>query len=216
MVDNNTFTNPKIDNYYGLARNSGFLALLFLKPTYEVKSLSLLPYLMALNLLNEPVSKFTNPKMTTIESHLTIQDAAKAMADSNIDSILVFENNKIIGMVTEKDILCDIVAKGLDPSKTTLKEITKSPLITIKKNAPVRDALDLMKKHDIRRLVVIDKRPIGLVTQKMVCGNLRSEQILLPELEIPDKTFCPYCSQDFKSNKLLGEHIERIHIAKFK
>lgn len=167
---------------------------------------------MALDLLNEPVSKFTNPKMTTIASNLTIQDAAKAMTDSKVDSILVFEDSKIIGIVTEKDILHDVVAKGLDPVNTQLKQITKSPIITIKKTSPVREALELMKKHDIRRLLVIDKRPIGLITQKMVCGNLRENQLTLPELEIPDKTFCPYCSRNFKDNKSLCGHIDKVHI----
>ena len=163
-------------------------------------------------MLNEPVSKFTNKKMTTIASNLTIQDAAIAMAESNVDSILVFEKNKIIGMVTDRDILKDIVAKGLDPATITLKEITKGPLIIIKKTAPVKEALEIMKKHDIRRLVVVDKRPIGLVTQKMVCGNLSDKHLVLPELEIPEKTSCPYCRRNFESNKTLGNHINKIHI----
>ena len=167
---------------------------------------------MSLDLLNEPVYKFTNPKMTTIASNLTIQDAAKAMAESHVDSILTFENNKIIGMVTEKDIMHDVVARGLDPTKTTLKEITKSPLITIGKTSSVKEALELMKKHDIRRLVVVDKRPIGLITQKMICGNLRDNRLLLPELEIIDKTFCPYCSQNFKDNESVCKHIDAVHI----
>lgn len=169
---------------------------------------------MALDMLNEPVSKFINPRMTAIASDLTIQDAAKAMAESKVDSILVFEKNKIVGIVTEKDILYDIVAKGLDPVKTTLKVITKSPIISIKKDALVKDALDIMKKNDIRRLVVMDKRPIGLITQKIVCGNLRENQVRLPELEMIDKTLCPYCSKDFQDNKLLSQHIENIHISK--
>ncbi|HJU13731.1 MAG TPA: CBS domain-containing protein [Candidatus Nitrosotalea sp.] len=167
---------------------------------------------MALELLNEPVSRFTNPKMTTVESNLTIQDTAQAMVESKVDSILVFENNKIIGIVTEKDILYDVVAKGLDPTRTTLKQITKSPLITIQKTAPVRQALELMKTHDIRRLVVMDKRPIGLITQKMVCGNLEGHNLLLPELETGDKTFCPYCSEQFKDTKMVCEHIDQVHI----
>jgi len=171
---------------------------------------------MALDMLNEPVSKFINPHMTAIASDLTIQDAAKAMSESKVDSILVFEKNKIVGIVTEKDILYDIVAKGLDPIRTTLKEITKSPIITIKKNASVKEALDIMKKNDIRRLVVMDKRPIGLITQKIVCGNLRENQVRLPELEMVDKTLCPYCSKDFQNNKILNKHIEKIHISKAK
>jgi len=167
---------------------------------------------MALDLINEPVSKFTNPKMTTIASNLTIQDAAQAMVDSRVDSILVFEKNKIIGIVTEKDVLYDVVAKGLDPTKTPLKKITKSPIISINKNALVKEALEIMKKNDIRRLVVMDKRPIGLITQKQVCGNLRDRDLLLPELEIVDKTFCPYCSAKFKNNKSLCNHIDKVHI----
>lgn len=167
---------------------------------------------MALELLNEPVSKFTNPKMTTVESNLTIQDTAQAMVESKVDSILVFENNRIIGIVTEKDILYDVVAKGLDPTRTTLKQITKSPIITIQKNAPVRQALDLMRKNDIRRLVVMDKRPIGLITQKMVCGNLEGHNLLLPELETSGKTFCPYCSMQFKDTGQVCEHIDKVHI----
>ena len=163
-------------------------------------------------MLDEPVSKFTNKKMTTVASDLTIQDAAKAMAESNVDSILVFEKNKIIGMVTDRDILNDIVAKGLDPSTTTLKKITKGPLITIKKTAPVKEALEIMKKYDIRRLVVVDNRPIGLITQKMVCGNLSDKYVALPELEIPEKTSCPYCHEHFHDNKTLSDHIDKNHI----
>ena len=149
--------------------------------------------------------------MTAVASNLTIDDAAKAMTDSKIDSILVFEHGEIIGIMTEKDILHDVVAKGLDPKKITIKKITKSPLITIQKDATVREAIKIMKKHDIRRLVVMDKRPIGLITQKMVCGNVRDDAFTLPEL-VSDKMFCPYCSSQFKNKKVLSNHIDSTHI----
>lgn len=168
---------------------------------------------MALNLLKEPVIKFTNPKMTAVASNLTIYDAAKVMSDAKIDSILVFENGEIIGIMTEKDILHDVVAKGLDPKKTTVKKITKSPLITIQKDATVRDALEIMKKNDIRRLVVMDKRPVGLITQKMVCGNVKEDAFTLPEL-VSDKIFCPYCSSQFENKKILSKHVDDIHIGR--
>ena len=168
---------------------------------------------MALNLLNEPVAKFANSKMTAVASNLTIYDAAKAMADSKVDCILVFEHGEIIGIMTEKDILHDVVAKGLDPKKTTVKKVTKSPLLTIQKDATVKDAIEIMKKHDIRRLVVMDKRPIGLITQKMVCGNVKEDAFTLPEL-VSDKIFCPYCSSPFENKKVLSKHIDDIHIGR--
>ena len=169
---------------------------------------------MALDFLNEPVSKFTNQKMTTVSSDLTIRDAAKVMVDSKIDSVLVFEHGQIIGIVTEKDILQDVVAKGLDPAKTTIKKITKVPLLTIKKEATVKEALRIMKKNDIRRLVVMDKRPIGLITQKMVCGNLEENDLLLPELETEERIRCPYCSSQSEDKKSLSKHIDDIHIGR--
>jgi len=168
---------------------------------------------MALNLLNELVIKFTNKKMTVVASNLTIHDAAKAMVESKVDSILVFEHGEIIGIMTEKDILHDVVVKGLDPKKIIIKKITKSPLVTIQKDATVRDALETMKKHDIRRLVVMDKRPIGLITQKMVCGNVGEDAFTLPEL-VSDRTFCPYCSSQFENKQVLSKHIDDIHIGR--
>lgn len=169
---------------------------------------------MVLEFLNEPVSKFTNPKMTTVSSDLTVRDAAKVMADSKVDSVLVFEHGQIIGIVTEKDILNDIVVKGLDPAKTTIKKITKGPLVTIKKDATVKEALEIMKKNDIRRLVVMDKRPIGLITQKLVCGNLEENYLLLPELETAGEIRCPYCSSLSEDKKSLSKHIDDIHIGR--
>ncbi len=129
---------------------------------------------MAINLLDVSIIKFTNTKMTAIASNLTIHDAVKAMTDSKVDSIFVFEYGRIIGIITEKDILYDVVAKGLDPKKVTIKKIAKNPLITIQKNATIRKALEIMKKHHIRRLVVMDKRPIGLITQKMIYENVKN------------------------------------------
>ena len=169
---------------------------------------------MALDFLNEPVSKFTNQKMTTVSSDLTIRDTAKVMVDSKIDSVLVFEHGQIIGIVTEKDILNDVVAKGLDPAKTTIKKITKRPLITIKKEATVKEALRIMKENDIRRLVVMDKRPVGLITQKLVCGNLEENDLLLPELETQERIRCPYCSSQCEDKISLSRHIDDIHIGR--
>ncbi|MGQ0795933.1 MAG: CBS domain-containing protein [Nitrosopumilaceae archaeon] len=168
---------------------------------------------MALNLLNESITKFTTHKMTAVASNLTISDTARVMVDSNVDSVLVFEHGQIIGIVTEKDIFQDIVAKDLDPKKITVKKIAKKPLITIRKDATVREAIDLMEKHNIRRLVVMDKRPIGLITQKMVCGNLGEDSFTLPEL-VSEKILCPYCSSQFENKKILSKHIDDIHIGR--
>ena len=153
--------------------------------------------------------------MTTIESHFKVSDAAKAMVDSKVESILVFEEGSIIGIVTMKDIFRDVVAKGKDPAKIILKDIAHKSLIKIHKDAKVKDAIDLMNKNDIRRLIVTnEERPIGILSQKAVIGNLGKLSIPLPELEMPNKIRCPYCSSLYDDKKSLSRHIDDIHIGK--
>ena len=166
-------------------------------------------------MLNDPVSKYTDHHMTTIDSKYMVNAAAKAMVDSNVESILVFENSQIIGIITIKDIFRDVVAKGKDPSKVSLKDIVRRKIIKINKDAKVKEAIGLMNKNDIRRLVVEnEERPIGIISQKAIIGNLGKFAAVLPELEIPDKIRCPYCSSLFDDKKILSKHIDDIHIGK--
>ena len=166
-------------------------------------------------MLDEPVSNFTNHHMTTIDVGLTVSDAAKLMVETKSDSILVYTNYNVIGIVTIKDILEKIVATGKDPSTTTIGIIASKPIIKIHKDSKVAEAIEVMKKNDIRRLVVMsDERPIGLISQKAIIGNIGDYDIALPELEIPDKIKCPYCTSIFEDKKSLSTHIDNIHIGR--
>ena len=170
---------------------------------------------MSAEMLSEPVSNYTNPELMVVSGELTVTDAAKAMTESRVDSMLVFEEGEVIGIVTNKDILSDVVAKGQDPSKVMIKEITKSPLLKIHKDVKVKEAIDIMNKYDIRRLIVTDdKRTIGTISRKLMVGNLRDFSVALPELELPNKIKCPYCSSQFDDKKTLSHHIDDIHIGK--
>ena len=170
---------------------------------------------MLANMFNEPVSRFTNHHMTTIDVGLSVSDAAKAMVENKSDSILVYTNYNVMGIVTLKDILNKIVAKGKDPTKTTIGVIASKPIIKIHKDAKVREAIAIMEKNDIRRLVVTnDDRPIGLISRKSLVGNMSEYDVPLPELEIPDKIKCPYCMSLFENKQEMSSHIDGIHIGK--
>lgn len=142
---------------------------------------------MSSEILDSTVSNFTNPKLIVAESHLTVTDATKVMLDSKVNSILVFEGDEVIGIVTNKDILKDVVAAGFDPTKKIIKDIMHAPLIKIHKDSKVREAISLMKKHDIRRLIVTDDtRTIGTITRKKIIGDLHELTTHLEELEKPN------------------------------
>ncbi|HSA98944.1 MAG TPA: CBS domain-containing protein [Candidatus Nitrosotenuis sp.] len=167
------------------------------------------------DVLDRPVSEFMETRLLAQVSELTITDAVNTMMENGIDSLIVLEDNEIAGIVTYKDILYDVVAKGRDPLKTTIKEIMRKPLIVIHRNAKVREAISLMSKNNIRRLIVIDdNRPVGIISQKTMVGNMTDYAISLPELEIPNKIRCPYCSSIFDNKKTLSSHIDSIHIGK--
>lgn len=166
-------------------------------------------------MLNDPVSKYTDHHMTVIESHMKVDYAAKIMMESEVESVLVFEDSNLIGIVTMKDIFRDIVAKGKNPSDVTLKELAHTKVIKIHKDEKVKDAITLMNENNIRRLIVTNEdRPIGIISQKAVIGNLGKYAATLPELEIPNKVRCPYCSSLFEEKKSLSHHIDDIHIGK--
>jgi len=109
---------------------------------------------------------------TSIES--TVSDAAKIMDGKNIGSLLIEENGKIIGIITERDILRKIVAKGRNPDETSVKDIMTSPLITIDAENSIEEANELISKNKIRRLPVEENGEIvGIITLRDVSNNLR-------------------------------------------
>jgi CBS domain-containing protein len=99
----------------------------------------------------------------SIDENSTVQQAAKKM--KKVGSVLVKRKGKIYGIVTDSDIIKKVVAKGLDPKKVKIKDIVSYPLITIKADETVQQASYLMKKHNIKRLPVIEKNKIvGIIS----------------------------------------------------
>jgi len=170
---------------------------------------------MLKQMLEEPVSKFTNHKLLVVEKNVTVTDAVKVMVESKIDSVLVSENGDVVGIVTNKDILSEVVAKGKNPNDVKVFEIAHKAIIKIHKDSSVKDAISLMNQYDVRRIVVKnDERDIGIISRKQIVGNLNESTIALPELETPSKYVCPYCESVFEDKKILSIHIDDIHIGK--
>lgn len=162
--------------------------------------------------LSDSVSKYIYPKLTTISGELTISDAAKIMAEKMVESVIVFEGESVVGIITDRDILNDVVAEGLDPVKVKVSQIARKPLATVQKNTTVREAINIMAEKKIRRLVVMDgSRPLGLIRRKQLGGVLQLRGIILPELEHPTEFTCPYCHKKFNSISLISKHLNEQH-----
>jgi len=105
----------------------------------------------------------------SVKKTLSLREAIKIMDDDNIGVLPVVEDNKPIGVVTERDILRRVVAKDLDIDKKTVEDImTKNP-ITIDHDSSILEATRLMSENNFRRLIVVKNgKLVGLVTAKDV------------------------------------------------
>jgi signal-transduction protein with cAMP-binding, CBS, and nucleotidyltransferase domain len=142
-----------------------------------------------------------NPTMIGIEA--TVAKAAKAMCIDEVGSVIILEHSNPIGIVTEEDITCKVVAKDLKPSTVQVREIMSTPLITVSAEKTVGDAAHMMVKHKVRRLPVIDakKKVIGIVTVRDLLtvsnelNELLADLIEINREEIVEQGMCNRCSQ---------------------
>ncbi|MEM2509454.1 MAG: CBS domain-containing protein [Candidatus Methanomethylicia archaeon] len=101
----------------------------------------------------------------SISPKASITEAARIMSEKDIGGVLVIDENKPVGMLTERDIVRRVVAQGLNPSNTRVEEAMSAPLFFIDANAEISDAARLMATENIRRLPVMDKgKLVGILT----------------------------------------------------
>ncbi len=104
----------------------------------------------------------------------SVAEAAKVMDEHIIGSLLVEEFGVIKGIITERDILRKIVAKGRNAELVKIRDVMSSPIITIDADASVEEASRLMDEKRIRRLVVAENgKFVGKITANEISRNLR-------------------------------------------
>ncbi len=110
------------------------------------------------------VSDIMRKNVISIDSSMTVQDAAKMMDDASIGAIVVLENGIAIGIITERDLTRRVIAKG-KPLTTNVKEVMSSPLIVINPDDSVWEAAQLMKTRKIHRMPAVkNNQLVGMIT----------------------------------------------------
>jgi CBS domain-containing protein len=106
----------------------------------------------------------TDPR--TVRDGATIEEAARVMRDADIGDVIVLdEDGRVSGIVTDRDLVVRAVADGVDPAVGQVGSILNGAVVSIAPDESVDTALDLMRDHKIRRLPVIDDdRLVGIVT----------------------------------------------------
>jgi CBS domain-containing protein len=116
--------------------------------------------------MGKSISEVMTRDVRATEPSATIADAAKTMASEDIGPIPVVEGGRIVGIVTDRDIVVRVIAAGKDPNSTTVGEIVSSDVVTVAPDDDIDDALTMMAQNQVRRLPVVEgDRLVGIVAQ---------------------------------------------------
>ncbi|MFX1487218.1 MAG: cyclic nucleotide-binding/CBS domain-containing protein [Promethearchaeota archaeon] len=115
--------------------------------------------------INKPIRVYASRGMISIESSVTIKEAARMMIETGTPILVVTEKQKPVGSITKQDILLKTVIGDTDPDMPVGK-IIASPIVKISENATVKEALTTMTEKGIDHLVVESKgEPIGVFSR---------------------------------------------------
>lgn len=119
------------------------------------------------------VRELMSPHPIRLPSWAQVAEAARKMNDAHVGSIVVEDDGKLCGIVTDRDVTIRAVAQGLNPSTTTLAQICSTEVVTLSPDDDVEHAIDVMREHAVRRLLVVDGgRAVGIVS----LGDLARER----------------------------------------
>jgi CBS domain-containing protein len=108
----------------------------------------------------------------------TVADAAKKLAQLDVGSMPICgEDDRLKGMITDRDIVIEVLAEGKDPGSTKVSELANGKPVTIGADDSVGEALRTMKEHQVRRLPVIDGHDlVGVVSVADLARNVEDEE----------------------------------------
>jgi CBS domain-containing protein len=122
-----------------------------------------------------------SPDCTCIGEHDSVLDAAKRLAELDVGSLPICgEDDRLKGMLTDRDIVVRVLAEGKDPASVKAGElgVGDGKTVTIGADDPIDEALRTMIDHKVRRLPVIDDhRLVGIISQADVATNVDEEKV---------------------------------------
>ena len=184
------------------------------------------------SLLSSPVGIALKPDVIILESSANVGEAIKLMTDKNSRSVLVSNRGEIIGVVSKTDILFRVISQNRSPDKVKLREIMTCPVLAVRPNSTVSEALSVMDKHKVRQVFVHAYAAVlGMVTRDDIYQLIETISVSSQETAmsgtpvciidsksisyIKDNTkarfLCPYCESPFDTKEGLSKHMDRIH-----
>jgi len=103
--------------------------------------------------------------MVVLNPSNSVLEAARAIENNNIGAIVVQDDRRVVGIVTDRDLTVRALGAGLDPATTTLAEVMTTPVATLAPTDSQSDAIQMMQQRNIRRIPLTEaQRIVGIVT----------------------------------------------------
>lgn len=117
--------------------------------------------------------------VVSLDQQDTVLQAARLMADTHVGALPVLgEGGRLEGLITDRDIVLKVVALSHDPAQTRAGEIAQGGAVTVSPDAPLEDAVRLLKDNNVRRLPVLDEEQqlIGVISEADLARVLPPDQ----------------------------------------
>ena len=94
-------------------------------------------------------------KGITVDMDTSVKDATELMDRSSISCLVVISKNRIKGILTTRDVISRVIARGHDPSQMTVGEVMTHPLIAVREDTPLEEAVKIMFQNKIKKLPIV-------------------------------------------------------------
>jgi CBS domain-containing protein len=123
------------------------------------------------------------PEPGTVDVRASAQEAGQRLSDPAVRAVLVADDGQLVGVITRKTLVREIVATGRDPRTTRAGEIAEPPLYTLDAALSLDEAFRELEEHDLERVPVLeDRRLVGVLSRSVLQRRLAEDE---PPVEEP-------------------------------
>ena len=114
------------------------------------------------------------PDVVTVEPGASVVDAAKRMIQEKKGPLPIVEGDRVVGMVTDRDVIARVVAEGRDPNSLSVDDIATRDLVTARPDEDIDQARRLMAEHQLDRVLITEEgdRLVGIISE----GDIRADE----------------------------------------
>ena len=134
------------------------------------------------------LKELCTPDVASCTAEITALHAARLMRDHHVGDLVILDENSDdgtpIGIVTDRDIVVEVLSRDLDPTKVTVRDIMRVPLVIARASEEVEQALERMRAHGVRRVPMLDDegRLAGIVSLDDLLRRLATDAAALAEV----------------------------------